>query len=155
MMGMSLVCILILLFQTLAPGCYYSIDERGIFAKRWYLKKLFRFEDIRQIKIISSEQVCSEAEKIHSKEVKYMKTTGFKNAYSSRKKLAEFIQFCTVNIVLRETSQGHHLSNTNYRGRPHGQFVVITLKDGSSRLLTPKDPKNFLVTYRSYFRRAA
>lgn len=128
-----------LLIQVLAWGSRYAIMETGIRAQRLYKTTDFFWERIRDVILIKETQaprVCLDYQ--------HDTTTPSTSRFRAANRLAQLIEFCTVNIIFTEQSIGDEAALDDQGAVASGEFILLTTIDHKSYLFSPKDPLRFL-----------
>ncbi|MBN2458785.1 hypothetical protein JXB28_00725 [Candidatus Woesearchaeota archaeon] len=137
MIGFSSLIIIIMLFNNLALGSYYSVGAEGITAAKGGSKQVFSFTEILDLKKVGA----SEAEQLmgsYDQPQPFSSPSDIGEAMKSAYDSTKLIRFCTVPIVFSGREPATRVAQTG------GDFILLTTTSGDKYLLSPKDVDGFV-----------
>ncbi|MCD4813613.1 hypothetical protein K8S19_07975 [bacterium] len=133
-----------LVVQVLALGSGYAVTDQGVTAQRFYKRTVFVWEHVRDVAIVSEEAAAQACLDYQNSEA-----TGVVSRFRAANRLGQFIEFCTVNIVFFEETQGTEYQVTRRRAKADGDFVLLTTLEKKQYLLSPENPHAFFTRIQS------
>lgn len=143
LMFFSSIVITMMLIQTLSFGSCYTIDRTGITAQRLNASKHFTFTEIDNIQIINESSIRQE---LKNTDDKTETENRLRNTFRNQMELADLIRFCTVNIVITNSSFSEHCTEKGKKVQ-RGKYILLTTSSGIKYLFSPRNSTGFKNTY--------
>ncbi len=128
----------LVVLQTLRPWWHYTIGTEGIGIHRLLGTRLLARGDIANVEQVDGSRM----EEILAGPPRTGRETGrgmdLRAGIRARRDLGRIVAFVTVPVVLTQTVRGGPTVVRAVRARALGDFVLVTLRDGTMRAITPR-----------------
>lgn len=136
----SLILLLVIVFEYGRFGWNYSVDEDGIRIKRTFKRYLIASDKIASVKEISLDQASRIAE--DAKKGKIQRSKNNSGGMNAQIEYGRIIGYSSVPIDASNTKSRHNSGGR--RSRVIDKFILVKKKDGKQYILSPLDSGEFL-----------
>lgn len=128
--------------QTSGKTIRYHIQPHGLYIKRSWLKRFYRFEDIAAIALLNEQETEAIAENKSDKAAEAINDADLLAAFQGQMEFGKLIQFSSVQFVGSQTHSGNKITSNSIH--TSGNFILLSLKDGNNHLITPEQMEAFI-----------
>lgn len=149
--ALMLIMIITIWYQASGRTIRYHINPKGLYLKRSWIKKLFAFDEIEEVRKIGRKEVELLAREYDNQRVSGVNSENLIDAMGGQAGFSYFIMFSSVQFVGVEArgAEGVGLNQKiiSSKIKTNGNFVLVTFKNGNKRIISPEDIGAFLSTY--------
>jgi hypothetical protein len=142
--GMSLLLLVLVMFETLAVGWFYRADSAGIYIKRSFKTAHIPAESIREVHSVSWPEARQILEAVQQKEAASIDSLDMRAGFKAQIESGYLTKFCSVPITFLERRAGSPQNITGARAYSRGEFILVTMKNSRRYLLSPDDTTGFI-----------
>ena len=132
------------LLQTLRPWWFYAVRPDGIAVHRLFGTVVLARADVSSVKKVDGGRIEELLSPMQEDSPGAAPPVTFAQGVRVRRAVSRVVSFVTVPVVLTRTVQAAPLAVRRVAARAHGEFVLVSLRDGTSRALSPRDVTAFL-----------
>jgi hypothetical protein len=142
-LGIGVVLEALVILQAVRPGWSYGIGPAGITVRRTLGTVVLRSEEIASVEAVDGNRV--------EELVVGPPRMNLRGGIRARRELGRIVTLCTAPVVFTRTSVGGPLPVRPARAQAHGRFVLVHLRDGSPRALSPRDVDGFVAAWHALY----
>jgi hypothetical protein len=147
LVAFSAAFLALLLVVTLKPGWVYLIDRAGITIQRLLKRSLIPRESIAELKRITDREAVAVVYPEQVEQARSTRNMDVLGAFRAQRRVGKTIGFSSVPFVLSETRAGGPFDIEQVGAKTSGDFVLVTIKEGTRYLLSPLDPEGFIQAF--------
>ena len=130
----------LVLLQSLRPWWSYAVGPQAIGVHRLLGTVLIPRAQVSAVEKVDGGRI----EELLSAFQEAGQAASLAEGIRQRRTLGQIVRFVTVPVVLTRTVQAAALPVRRVAARAHGDFVLVTLTDGTRRALSPRDVAGFV-----------
>ena len=146
--GLGLLLAGLVVLQSLRPWWRYGITAEGIEIHRLLGTRLLARSVIAEVQQVDGSKIEEIVAAPRWRGDGPGHGMNLAAGIRARRELGRIVAFVTVPIVLTQTVRGGPLAPRKVGARAPGEFVLVTMADGTLRALSPRDPAAFVQAWR-------
>jgi hypothetical protein len=146
-LGFGVVLEALVILQAVRPGWSYRIGPDGITVHRAVGTVVLRREEIASVEAVDGSRVEELVAGPPWAQVNAGKAMDIGAGIRARRELGRIVALCTAPVVFTQTSGRGSLHVRSVGARAPGRFVLVTLREGSVRALSPRDVDGFVAAW--------
>jgi hypothetical protein len=143
-LAFGLVLAALVVLQTLRPWWHYGVGAEGIEIHRLIGTRLLPRAAIAAVEQVDGARIEQIVAGPQWKGVEAGRAMDLAAGIRARRELGRIVAYVTVPIVLTQTVRGGPLAVRKVGARAPGEFVLVTLVDGTMRALSPSGVAAFV-----------
>jgi uncharacterized membrane protein len=148
-LGFGLALEAMVIFQAFRPGWIYAVGTDGVTVRRTLGAVVLRREDVAAVEAVEGSRVEELVAGPQWAQVNAGRTMDFRAGMRARRELGRMVALCTAPVVFTQTRVGGPGAVRAVGARAHGRFVLVSLRDGTQRVLSPREVDGFVAAWRS------
>jgi hypothetical protein len=143
-LAFGLVLAALVVVQTLRPWWHYGVGAEGIEIRRLTGTRILPRAQIAAVERVDGTRIEQIVAGPQWKGVEAGRAMDLGAGIRARRELGRIIAYVTVPIVLTQSVRGGPLAVRKVGARAPGEFVLVTLVDGTMRALSPREVTAFV-----------